>query len=131
LQRPQSTWHLPVTVTFTRATTLRNSYFLGASAQQTMNRLRATPDGILVSKETIADYQLKLGDLLNLRVLDRRSGHFRVVRFHVAGVVQEFPAAPRDSFMVTNLAYLRAVSHDPGPNLLFVRSSGDPSAGQK
>jgi putative ABC transport system permease protein len=113
--------------TISRATTLRNSYFLGASAQQTMNRLRATPDGILVSKETIADYQLKLGDLLNLRVLDRRSGHFRVVRFHVAGVVQEFPAAPRDSFMVANLNYLQAADHAGGPNVVFA-SAHNPAA---
>jgi len=113
--------------TISRATTLRDSYFLGASAQQTMNRLRATPDGILVSKETIADYQLKLGDLLNLRVLDRRSGHFRVVRFHVAGVVQEFPAAPRDSFMVANLNYLQAADHAGGPNVVFA-SAHNPAA---
>lgn len=113
--------------TITRATTLRDSYFLGAGAQATIDRLRATPDGILVSKETIADYQLKLGDLLNLRVLDHRSGTFRVVRFHVAGVVQEFPSAPRDSFMVANLSYLQAADHAGGPNIVFARS-GSPAA---
>src|SRR5205807_1876008 len=47
--------------------------------------------------------------------------------FHVVGIVQEFPAAPRDSFMVANLGYLQAVSHDPGPNLLFVKAGGDPT----
>src|SRR5262249_52986009 len=67
-------------------------------------------------------------DLLRLRVLDHASGRFRVVPFHVVGVVQEFPAAPRDSFMVANLSYLRRVSHDHGPNLVFVRATGDPRA---
>ncbi|HEX5195821.1 MAG TPA: FtsX-like permease family protein, partial [Gaiellales bacterium] len=108
------------------ATTLRDSYFLGAGAQQTIARLRSRPDGILVSKETMTDYQLSLGDLLRLRVLDRARGQFHVVNFHVAGVVQEFPAAPRDSFMVANLAYLQAADHAGGPNLLFVRS-GSPT----
>src|SRR5205823_1943153 len=42
-------------------------------------------------------------------------------------VVQEFPSAQRDSFMVTNLAYLRSVTHDPGPNVIFVRTA-DPVA---
>jgi putative ABC transport system permease protein len=51
---------------------------------------------------------------------------FRVVPFHVAGIVQEFPAAPRDSFMVTNLAYLHAVTHDRGPNVTFVKTN-DPA----
>jgi putative ABC transport system permease protein len=112
--------------TFTKATSLRDSYFLAGSAAQTLSRLRARPDGILVSKETVTDYSLAIGDLLKLRVLDRRSGSFKIARFHVAGIVQEFPSAPRDSFMVANLAYLRGVTHDPGPNLVFVKAATDP-----
>ena len=112
--------------TLTRGTSLRDSYFLGGGAAQMLARLRATRDGILVSRETITDYSLRPGDLLKLRVLDRQSGRFRVVPFHVIGVVQEFPAAPRDSFMVTNLAYLEKVTHDPGPNVVFVKAKSDP-----
>ncbi len=114
--------------TLTRGTSLRDSYFLGGGARELLDRLRATPDGILVSKETITDYSLNVGDLLRLRVLDHRSGRFRVAPFHVVGIVQEFPSAPKDSFMVTNLAYLQRVTHDPGPNVVFVRAGGDPSA---
>ncbi len=110
------------------ATTLRDSYFAGSGAEQAMRRLRATPDGILVSKETITDYSLRRGDLLRLRLLDHRSGHFHTVAFHVVGVVQEFPSAPRDSFMVTNLRYLQAASGSGGPNVVFARASGDPTA---
>ena len=109
--------------TIARATTLRDSYFLGASAQQTIDRLRRTRDGVLVSKETITDYQLKIGDLLNLRVLDHRTGHFHVVPFHVAGIVQEFPSAPRDSFMVANLSYLQSADHAGGANIVFIRAT--------
>jgi putative ABC transport system permease protein len=112
--------------TLTRATSLRDSYFLGGSAVQMLDRLRTRRDGILVSKETISDYSLRLGDLLRLRVLDHRSGRFRVAPFHVVGIVQEFPSAPKDSFMVTNVRYLRSVTHDPGPNVVFVRAGGDP-----
>jgi putative ABC transport system permease protein len=109
-----------------RATTLRDSYFIGASAAQTLARLAARPDGILVSKETITDYQLNIGDLLNLRVLDHRSGRFRVAPFHVAGIVQEFPSAPRDSFMVANLSYLQSIDRAGGPNVVFA-SASDPA----
>src|SRR5207244_8730166 len=114
--------------TLTQGTNLRDSYFLGGSATQILDRLRTTPDGVLVSRETISDYSLRLGDLLKLRVLDRARGSFRVVPFHVVGVVQEFPSAPRDSFMVTNLAYLEQATHDPGPNVVFVKATGDPGA---
>jgi putative ABC transport system permease protein len=116
------------THTIARATSLRDSYFLGASASQTLARLRARPDGILVSKETIGDYSLALGDLLKLRVLNHRTGRFMVVPFHVAGVVQEFPSAPRDSFMVANLAYLQAADHSGGPNVIFAATNADPAS---
>jgi putative ABC transport system permease protein len=113
--------------TLAHGTTLRDSYFIGGSASQVISRLRSRPDGIVVSKETIADYSLNLGDKLLLRVLDRQSGHFRVVPFHVVGVVQEFPSAPRDSFMVANLSYLQAADHGGGPNVVFAKA-GDPPA---
>jgi len=114
--------------TLTRGTSLRDSYFLGAGASEMLARLRSTHDGILVSKETISDYSLRLGDLLKLQVLDRATGSFHVVPFHVVGVVQEFPSAPRDSFMVANISYLQRATHDPGPNVIFVKSAGDPAA---
>ena len=109
--------------TITHGTTLRDSYFVGGSIGEILNRLRSHPDGILVSKETISDYQLHLGDLLRLRVLDRATGRFKVVPFHVEGVVQEFPSAPRDSFMVANLSYLQAADRAGGPNLVLARAS--------
>ncbi len=113
--------------TIGQATKLRDSYFLGGTAAQMLDRLRQTPDGILVSKETITDYSLRAGDLLKLRVLDRSSGHFRVVPFHVVGTVQEFPSAPKDSFMVTNLRYLETAARDGGPNVVFARASSNPA----
>ncbi|MGI8558659.1 MAG: FtsX-like permease family protein [Solirubrobacteraceae bacterium] len=112
--------------TLTRATALRDSYFVGSTAAQVLARLRSTPDGIVVSKETIKDFSLSPGDLLRLRVLDRSSGRFNIVPFHVAGVVQEFPSAPKDSFMVANIAYLESVTHAGGPNVVFASTSGDP-----
>jgi putative ABC transport system permease protein len=111
---------------FGKATSLRDSYFLHSTAQQVLARLRATPDGIAVSKETIADFSLKTGDLLRLRVLDQQTGRFHVVPFHVAGIVQEFPSAPKDSFMVANLGYLESVTHAGGPNVVFAKASGYP-----
>jgi putative ABC transport system permease protein len=108
-------------------TTLRDSYFVGGEARDALAGLRARPDGVLVSRETITDYSLRLGDLLKLRLLDHARRAFVVVPFRVVGVVQEFPAAPRDSFMVANLAYLQRVTHDGGPNVVFVRSAGDPA----
>jgi putative ABC transport system permease protein len=114
------------TGSFTKATSLRDSYFIGGGAKQMLSSLRSKPDGILVSKETITDYSLHAGDLLKLRVLDQASGRFHVVPFHVVGIVQEFPSAPKDSFMVANLSYLSAADHAGGPNVVFAKTGGDP-----
>jgi putative ABC transport system permease protein len=111
---------------FGKATSLRDSYFIHSTAQQVLDRLRSTHDGIVVSKETITDFSLKNGDLLRLRVLDQRTGQFQVIPFHVAGIVQEFPSAPKDSFMVANLSYLESVTHAGGPNVVFAKVSGSP-----
>jgi putative ABC transport system permease protein len=112
---------------FRDATSLRDSYFLGGGADQMMSRLASTPDGILVSLETINDYSLRPGDLLRLRVLDQSTGRFRVAPFHVIGTVQEFPSAPRDSFMVANLSYLDKLTHS-GPNVILAKTTGSAPA---
>jgi putative ABC transport system permease protein len=39
-------------------------------------------------------------------------------------VVQEFPSAPKDSFMVANLSYLQAAGHGTGPNVVFAKTDG-------
>jgi putative ABC transport system permease protein len=114
--------------TLTHGTTVRDSYFIGGTAKHLLAELRARRDGILVSKETVTDYSLNIGDLLKLRLLDRTTGNLRVTPFHVVGIVQEFPSAPRDSFMVTNLDYLLAWTHDHGPNVVFAKTHGDAAA---
>ncbi len=111
--------------TISRATRLRDSYFIGGGAVDLMHRLASVPDGILVSKETVTDYALAIGDLVNLRVLDAASGAFVVAPFHVVGIVQEFPSAPKDSFMVANDTYLTHVTHGAGANGVFIRVDGN------
>ncbi|HEY0577660.1 MAG TPA: FtsX-like permease family protein [Pseudonocardia sp.] len=94
--------------TITNATALRDQYFQGGTARQLLDRLAAAPDSVLVSSETVADFQLQPGDLINLRLRDARTGALNTVPFHYVGVVNEFPTAPKDSFLVANAAYVAA-----------------------
>src|SRR5690348_8758621 len=79
---------------------LQDSWFTGGTAAQLMHSLAHRPDGVLVSAETVRDFQLRPGDLLRLRLQDGRTKQFRTVPFHYVGVANEFPTAPRDSFFV-------------------------------
>ncbi|MFJ5029478.1 FtsX-like permease family protein [Streptomyces sp. NPDC088560] len=92
--------------TIARATSLQDAYFAGGTAHQLMRRLTERPDNLLVSAETVNDFQLSPGDTVNLRIQDARTKALRTVPFHYAGIVKEFPTAPKDSFFVANASYI-------------------------
>lgn len=88
------------------ATTLADAYFTNITAAKALALLRETPNGVLVSEETVKDFQLQLGDTLNLRLQSAADHQYHLVPFRFVGVVKEFPSAPKDSFLVANAAYL-------------------------
>lgn len=92
--------------TITNVTALRDNYFQGGTARQLMDRLARQPDSVLVSAETVKDFQLHPGDQVTLRLRDGRTGALTSVSFHYVGVVTEFPTAPKDSFIVANADYV-------------------------
>ncbi|MBK3623675.1 FtsX-like permease family protein [Streptomyces sp. MBT49] len=92
--------------TIARATSLQDAYFAGGTARQLMQRLAQHPDNLLVSVETVHDFQLSPGDTVNLRVQDARTKALHTVPFHYAGIAKEFPTAPKDSFFVANASYV-------------------------
>jgi putative ABC transport system permease protein len=94
--------------TIRTATGLQDAYFSGGTARDLIDRLARRPDAILVSQETVHDYQLQPGDALRLRLQDGRTKQYRTITFHYAGVAKEFPTAPRDSFLVANAGYVAA-----------------------
>jgi putative ABC transport system permease protein len=110
--------------TITAAASLQDAYFTGATAAQLMGRLAARQDAILVSAETVKDFQLQPGDHLTLRLQDRRSQALVPVTFRYAGIASEFPTAPRDSFLVANAAYIGAMTGDPSASTYLVDTAG-------
>ncbi|MFL5996517.1 MAG: FtsX-like permease family protein [Streptomyces sp.] len=92
--------------TIAGATSLQDAYFAGGGTRQLMQRLAQHPDNLLVSVETVNDFQLSPGDTVNLRVQDARTKALHTVPFHYAGIAKEFPTAPKDSFFVANASYI-------------------------
>jgi putative ABC transport system permease protein len=110
--------------TITNVTGLQDSYFQGGSARALMSTLAAAPDSILVSAETVKDYQLLPGDLLNLRLQDTTTKQPVTVAFHYAGIVAEFPTAPKDSFFVANASYVAAKTGSGAVGAFLVDTGG-------
>jgi putative ABC transport system permease protein len=110
--------------TVASATSLQDAYFSGGTAAQLMQRLAQRPDNLLVSAETVSDFQLSPGDTVNLRIQDARTKALRTVPFHYAGIVKEFPTAPKDSFFVANAAYIAKTTGSDTVGAFLVDTGG-------
>jgi len=106
------------------ATKLVDGYFQGGSAAEVMGRLAAQPDALLVSDETVKDYQLNLGDPIKLRLQDNRTKQLVDVTFRYAGVAKEFPTAPHDSFLIANADYVAQATGSNAVGSFLLASSG-------
>lgn len=104
-----------------QAAPLQDAFTPGSSVTAVLSRLANTPDGALLSQETLHDYQLHTGDLVKLR-LKNATGAYATVPFHVVGVVTEFATAPRDSFVITNRSYLSTMTGLSAVQTLLVRT---------
>ncbi|MGT2465170.1 FtsX-like permease family protein [Mesorhizobium atlanticum] len=109
------------------ATAMSDAYFANGDAKAALADLARTPDGVLVSQETVNDYQLSRGDGINLRLQNAVDHQYRVVPFHIVGVVREFPTAPKDSFLVANTAYIAQQTGSAASEIVLIRSVGDPT----
>lgn len=108
-------------------TTMSDAYFANNDARATLADLAQTPDGVLVSQETVNDYQLSRGDGVNLRLQNAIDHQYHVVPFHIVGVAHEFPTAPKDSFLVANAAYIGRKTGTAASEIVLIRSDGDPA----
>jgi putative ABC transport system permease protein len=108
------------------ATPMSDAFFAGGHATQVLAQLAARPDAVLVSDETVKDFQLQLGDLIRLQLTFAGDHAYHVVPFHYVGVVREFPTAPKDSFFVANASYVATKTGSPAFQTLLVRANGSP-----
>jgi putative ABC transport system permease protein len=92
--------------TFARVGPLQDAFVPGSTITKTLAALQRTPDGVLLSAETLHDYQLHTGDLIRIRLQSGARRAYRPVEFHVVGQVTEWPTAPKDSFIVANAGYI-------------------------
>lgn len=110
--------------TIASATSLQDAYFAGGTARDLLHRLAQRPDALLVSAETVSDFQLAPGDTVKLRIQDSRTKALRTVPFHYAGIVKEFPTAPKDSFFVANAAYITRATGSDAVGAFLVDTGG-------
>ena len=104
-----------------------NAFFANNDARLTMQKLAAQPDGVLLSQETVNDFQLKLGDLVNLRLQNAKDHQYHPVPFHFIGVVREFSTAPKDSFILANEGYVASQTGEPAREVVLIKGNVPPA----
>ncbi|MCY7400463.1 MAG: ABC transporter permease [Nocardioides sp.] len=110
------------------ATSLQNAYFRGGTTTELMSALSDRPDSVLVSEETVKDFQLALGDQITLRLQDGQTKQYIDVPFHYVGVVREFPTAPSDSFLLANADYVAKATGSDAVGAFLVDTGGNDTA---
>ena len=105
-------------------TALQDRYFSGGAVDQLMKELSRQPDSILVSAETVTDFQLVAGDTINLRLPNAKTRQLSTVRFRYVGVVNEFPTAPKDSFFVANASYVAQQTGNDAVGAFLIDTGG-------
>ncbi len=111
--------------TIGQAATMSNAYFGNGDAQTSLATLKGTRDGVLVSEETVSDFQLNLGDTVNLRLQSAKDHQYHAVPFRFVGIVREFPTAPHDSFLVANADYVARMTGSDSAEVVLLRVAGD------
>jgi putative ABC transport system permease protein len=104
-----------------------NAYFVNHDATRTLDLLANTPDGVLVSEETVQDFQLQPNDTINLRLQSTVDHRYHSIPFKFIGIAREFPTAPKDSFLIANSTYLAKATASPAEEVVLARS-GRPGA---
>jgi putative ABC transport system permease protein len=110
------------------ATGMSDAFFQGGNAKSVLAALAARPDAVLVSDETVRDYQLSPGGLIRLRLQFASDHAYHTVPFHYVGIVREFPTAPRDSFFVANASYVARMTGSAAYQVMLARVSWSPPA---
>jgi putative ABC transport system permease protein len=114
--------------TIQSGTTISDAFFQGGNASSVLAALAARPDAVLVSEETVQNYQLSPGGLIRLRLQFASDHAYHLVPFHYVGVVREFPTAPRDSFFIANASYIAKMTGSAAYQVMLTRVSGSPPA---
>ena len=108
------------------ATDLSDAFFGNNNARATMVQLASQRDAALLSQETVNDFQLKLGDTINLRLQNASDHQYHPVPFHFIGVVREFSTAPHDSFILANGDYIAEQTGNSAREVVLIRGSVPP-----
>ena len=104
-------------------------FFVNTTAAAVLKSLADTPNGVLVSKELAAAYDISPGDPVIIRLPDTtgKKGTYIETRLKAVGIISFFPTTQQDSFLVMNQALLQEKTHNDKINYFLIKTDGSPN----
>ncbi|MDE3096756.1 MAG: ABC transporter permease [Chloroflexota bacterium] len=102
---------------------LPDSFLVGESATTMLSNLRATPNGVLISRDLANTFSILVGDPVLVR-LSTGGGAYKDVRLKAVGIFKQFPTSSQDSDLVMNRAFMAQARGTTAADFYLVRADG-------
>ena len=97
------------------------------SAQQVLDALANTPNGVIISVEQAEKYNILVGDLVLLRLYNRVTQQYTDVKTQAVGLFIYFPTSDQDSDFILNSDFMMSSSGNPSMDFFLLQTDGQPA----
>jgi putative ABC transport system permease protein len=97
------------------------------SAQQVLDALANTPNGVIISVEQAEKYNIQVGDPVLLRLYNRATQQYTDVKAQAVGLFIYFPTSDQDSDFILNRDFMTGSSGNPSMDYFLLKTDGQPA----
>jgi hypothetical protein len=102
----------------------RTTNYAPGSAQQVLDALASTPNGVIISVEQAEKYNIQVGDPVLLRLYNRVTKQYTDVQALTVGLFTYFPTSSQDSDFILNRDFMTQSSGNPAMDYFLIKTDG-------
>jgi putative ABC transport system permease protein len=102
----------------------RTTNYASGSAQQVLDALARTPNGVIISVEQAEKYNIQVGDPVLLRLYNRASGLYTDVQAQTVGLFIYFATSAQDSDFILNREFMAQKSGNSTVDYFLLKTDG-------
>jgi len=107
----------------------RTTNYAPGSAQQVLDALARTPNGVIISVEQAEKYNILVGDPVRLRLFNRQTQQYTDVTAQAVGLFIYFPTSSQDSDFILNRDFMTQSSGTAAMDFFLIKTKQSPSSG--
>ncbi len=102
----------------------RTTNYAPGSAQQVLDALASTPNGVIISVEQAEKYNILVGDPVLLRLYNRVTKEYHDIQAKTVGLFSYFPTSAQDSDFILNRDFMTSNSGNPVVDYFLLKTDG-------